>query len=114
MPKYHQRDVANTQCDGTGRMLRELMRSKKMSKKRLARESGVSEATLRRMCGGNLVGSIHSWASVLDILDGDCNEFFRVGVEIETENPNRNPKGETEIETENRNRKPKSKSETGF
>lgn len=86
MSKYHPREVANNQCDGTGRMLRELMRAKRMSKKRLSRESGVSEATLRRMCGGNLVGSMHSWASVLDILDGDYNDFFREGIETERRN----------------------------
>lgn len=88
MSKYHPRDIANNDADGTGRMLRELMRAKRISKKRLSRESGVSEATLRRMCGGNLVGSMHSWASVLDILDGDYNEFFREGIETERRNRN--------------------------
>lgn len=88
MTKYHPREVSNNSFHGTGSKLVELMRAKGVSKKRLSRESGVSEATLRRMCCGNMVGSMHSWALVLDALDADYNDFFGAGIETERRNRN--------------------------
>lgn len=88
MTKYHPSEVSNINHHGTGSKLIKLMREKGMSKKRLSRESGVSEATLRRMCCGNMVGSMHSWALVLDALDADYNDFFVAGIETERRNRN--------------------------
>lgn len=61
----------------SGDKLASLMRERNVSKNRLAKMTGLSKATVRRMCTGDMTGTFDSWCRVLSALDADANEFVR-------------------------------------
>ena len=77
----------------TGEKLTSLMREKGMGKRALAMKSGVSLATIRRMCSGDMRGSIYSWHRVLSVLGGDANEILRGDNDGERDGGERKPGG---------------------
>ena len=60
----------------TGERLAREMESRGFSKRRLARESGVSYRTVCRITAGDRVGSLDTWMKVADALGCDVSDLI--------------------------------------
>lgn len=61
----------------SGERLREVMREKGWSAKRLSRESGVAYTTITRMLRGDLNGQLYTWSLVCETIGVSMDEVVR-------------------------------------
>ena len=53
------------------------MKEKGISKKRLAKETGMDYSTVCRLCNGDRVGYLDTWMKVCDAIQIEMNDIVR-------------------------------------
>ena len=64
-------------CNTTGEKLSMKMKEKGISKKRLAKETGMDYSTVCRLCNGDRVGYLDTWMKVCDAIQIEMNDIVR-------------------------------------